>query len=120
MRANIVKLNNIKSTADLIYQIERLNAIKEAQEEMMKENLKALSHSLEPGILIKKALHKLSEDDELKQSSLKTTLNFGTQFLLDKIILGKGIGLKSYLLNMALKKVASFLIAKNTSAKAAK
>lgn len=120
MRSNIVKLNNINSTSDLIYQIERLNAIKDEQEEMMKEQLKALGHSLQPGVLIKKALHNLNEDGELKQSALKTSLNLGTQFLLDKVIFGRGFGLKSYFLNMALKKVASFIIAKNTTSQQGK
>jgi hypothetical protein len=115
MRTNIVKLNHVISASDLDNQIERLNTLKEAQEEMLKENLGALSHSLQPGVLFKKAIHKFSEDEELKQSTFKSTLNFGTQFLLDKIMLGKGIGIKGYLLNMALKKVATFLIGKNNT-----
>jgi hypothetical protein len=112
MQSNIVKLSLVNSTSDLCNQIDRLTAIKEMQEEMLKDSLKTLAHTLEPGVLIKKALHSLSGDDELKQSTLKTSLNFGAQFLLDKVMLGKGVGLKVYLLNMALKKVASFIIAK--------
>ncbi len=115
MRPNIIKPNRINSASDLISQIERLTTLKELQEEMLKENLKAMAHSLEPKVLLKKAMHKFSEDEELKQSTFKTTLNLGTQFLLDKLILGKGIGVKNYLLNMALKKVASLLIAKSKS-----
>lgn len=120
MESNIVKLSFINSTSDLCNQIERLTAIKEMQEEMLNDSLKTLAHTLEPSVLIKKVLHSLSGDEELKQSTLTTSLNFGANFLLDKIMLGKGIGFKGYLLNMALKKVASFIIAKKTAPKAEK
>jgi hypothetical protein len=113
MRENIVKLNRIESSVDLDTEIERLTLLKEQQEYMIKESLKSFSHMLSPGTVIKKTLFKMSEDEEVKQSALKTSLNMGAQFVLDKIMLRKGIGIKSYLLNMALKRVASFLITKN-------
>ncbi len=118
MRSNIVRLSQIDSVSDLINQMDRLNSIKEAQEDMLKETLEKLSNSLQPDVLFKKALHTFSEDTELKQDTFKTTLNLGAQFLLDKIMFRKGIGLKSYFLNIALKKVASFLITKSTTSSA--
>ncbi|MES2559382.1 MAG: hypothetical protein V4590_06555 [Bacteroidota bacterium] len=115
MRSNYADLNQVTSLSDLTNQIERLSLRKEMQEEMLKETMKALSHSVQPNVMLKKALSTLSRDDELKQNTLQAGLNFGSRFLLDKILLGSGVGLKKYLLNIALKKVASFLISRNTA-----
>lgn len=118
MRSNIVKLNEINSVSDLNEQLDKLNSIRSFQEEMIIENFKAITHSLQPGVLLKKALHKVNEDSDLKKSALQTGLDLGARFLLDKILLRKGVGIKGYLLNLALKKVASLVIAKRTASSA--
>ncbi len=110
MRLNIIKPRHITSSVDLKNQIDRLAELKEVQEELLKENIKSISHSLQPGNLLKRVIHKFDDDGKLSNNTLKASLSLGTNFLLDKIILGKGFGIKSYFLNIALKKAASFLI----------
>lgn len=110
---NIVKLAYISSASDLSEEIARLELQKEVQEQLLKDNLKELSCFVQPGAVLKRAFGKMKEDSELQQNAVKASLDLGAQFLLDKLMLRKGMGVKSYFVNMALKKIASFVIGKS-------
>lgn len=112
---NIVKLAYITSAADLSEEIARLELQKEMQEELLKDNLRELSYFIQPGVILKRAFGKLKDDTELQQNAVKTSLNLGAQFLLDKLMLRKGTGLKSYFMNMVLKRIVSFVINKSNT-----
>ena len=112
-RKNIVRPAYINSTAGLSQEIARLQLQKEMDEQLLKDHLKEMVHCLQPGVIVKKAFGKLREDNAVQQSAVKTSLDFGAQFLLDKMMIRKGIGLKGYVMNMILKKVVSFVISKS-------
>jgi hypothetical protein len=120
MRTNVIRLSRIVSVSDLSAEIARLEVLKESQEEVLKDQLETFAHSINPGVMIKKAFRKMGEDETIKQSAIQSSLNLGAQFLLDKIMLRKGVGIKGYLLNMALKRIASFLISKRAAPAAGK
>ena len=113
MRSNTVKLNKVTNATDLQLQIMKLNALKAEQEMLIKHDLKVLSYALQPATILKKTINNITHDNEIQQDALKTTLNIGSSFLLDKILFRKGAGIKAYILNAALKKVASYFIDKN-------
>jgi hypothetical protein len=110
---NTVRLAYISSFSDLSQEIARLEIQKELQEQLLQDNLKELAYNVQPGVFLKRAFGKLKENNEVQQSVVKASLDLGAQFILDKLMIRKGLGLKSYLANMVLKKVVSFVISKS-------
>lgn len=112
---NIIKLAYISSATDLAEEIARLEVQKETQEDLLKDNLRELAYFMQPGAILKRTFSKIKEDTEMQQNAVKSSLNFGAQFLLDKLMLRQGMGIKSYFVNMALKRIVSFVISKSNT-----
>jgi hypothetical protein len=98
----------ITSSTDIKYHIMKLNALREEQEIALKKDLKEIYYSLQFSTVIRRTVKDLSEDKDLKQSALQTTIGIGSDFLLNKLLFRKGAGIKSYLINAGLKKIISY------------
>jgi hypothetical protein len=100
--------HEVHSTTDLKHRIMKLNAMKAEQELELKRDLKEMYYSLQLSTMIKKTVRDLSTDPEVKTNAIETTINIGSNFLLDKLLLRRGSGIKSYLINAGLKKLVSY------------
>jgi len=100
----------ITNSTELKYKIQQLQAKLYQQEERIKHTVKEIHYSFHLSNLVKSAVHNLNEDPEFKGNALEAALNFGGQFLLDKIMFRKGTGIKGYLVNAGLKKLLSAVI----------
>jgi hypothetical protein len=115
MEASNISSHKISSSTDIKHRIMKLNALKAEQEEQLKWHLHEFQYSIQPSTLIKNAVKGLKDKVDMKSDTVKETLNAGAGFLLDAIIFRNGMGVKKYLLNAGLKKVASFFIAKKSN-----
>lgn len=104
----------ISNTTELRHAIMKLNNRKEEQEEQLRRNLKELYYSLQLSTVIRRTVRNIGADKELKASALETGINIGSGFLLDKLLLRKGYGIKSYLVNLGVKKLVSYFAAGHT------
>lgn len=107
VRANIV-IPVITNSTELKHEIMKLSYLKAEQELALRRDLKELYYSMQVSTLIKRTVKDLTEDDNIKTTAVEAGLNIGSGFILDKLLLRKGYGIKSYLLNMGLKKLVSY------------
>lgn len=103
------------TSTEIRHRMMQLKYAIEDQENMLVHDVKELYYKLRPSTIIKNAVKDLSADREFKKDAMKETLTFGSSFLLDKVMLSRGSGLKKYLLNMGLKKLAAYFIAKKSA-----
>lgn len=98
----------INSSTDLKLQIMKLNMLREDQEIALKRELKEIYYSMQLSTIIRRTVKDLTSDPEVKTTALQTAIGVGSDLLLNKILLRKGAGIKSYLINMGLKKLISY------------
>ncbi|MBC7864686.1 MAG: hypothetical protein IAF38_17060 [Bacteroidia bacterium] len=102
----------ITSHAELELRIMQLNLLKAEQEIKIKINVKEIGYSLQPQVLVKKALKNLSGNPEVQQEIGSTGLTLGTNFLIGKLM-GKNSSIKGYLASVLMQKVSSYFFAKH-------
>src|SRR5688572_18840352 len=105
-RPNIV-IPAIGSSTELKHEIMRLNALRLEQELVLRRDLKELAYSMQLSTVIKRTVKDLKEDDEVKSTAIGAGVSLGSGFILDKLLLRKGYGIKNYLINLGLKKMVS-------------
>jgi len=103
----------IRNTDELHTRIRDLDVLLAEQEHAMKKTARELHHSFQLTNLVKSAMNHLKHDREFKADAIEATLNVGADLALDSLLLKKGAGIRNFLLNAGLKKLVSFLIAKN-------
>jgi hypothetical protein len=109
------QLNNkikpiITNSTELKLRIMQLKNLRAEQELSIKRNAKELYYSLQPTAIIKRTFKNLIAPKEVQNSLFNTGMNLGTSFILDKLLLRRGYGIKSFLFNSGLKKVVSILL----------
>lgn len=106
-KPNIV-IPAIRNSTELKHEIMRLNALRAEQEQALRRDLKELMYALQPSTVIRRTVTNLKKDDGVKASALQAGISLGSGFLLDKLLLRKGYGIKNYLINKGLKSLVSF------------
>ena len=104
--------STIRNAASIKSKIDELRLLRQYQEQELRADFRTLKELLKPSSLIRNAVNDLKQDQEFKGNAMENAVNAGAGFLLDKLILRKGFGLKSYLINMGLKKALSFFVSK--------
>lgn len=103
----------IKNDTDLHYRIMKLNYLKEEQELVIKRNVQELAYSMNPSMMIRNLLNKISSDKETR-SDLKTLgLNLGKDFLINKLFGGRG-SLRGFITSLFVKKATDYMINKHS------
>ena len=108
-----IKIHNVR---DLRLQQALLQEILILQEAELRGCVKDIQQSLSLQNIIKNTVSGLGKDREFKSDAVGATLNFGAQFVLDKIMHKASSGIKGYILQAGLKKVLSFFISRNKTA----
>jgi hypothetical protein len=103
----------IKNARDLRLHQALLQEIMILQEAELRECVKEIHNSLSVSHIIKNTVSDLGKDKEFKSDALGASLNFGAQFVLDKIMNRREKGIKGYILHAGLKKLVSYFISKN-------
>jgi hypothetical protein len=98
----------ITNSTELRHAMMRLNSLKEDQETELRRHLKEIYYSLQLSTVIRRTVKDIGADKDIKASALQTGISIGSGFILDKLLLRKGYGIKSYLLNLGIKKVISY------------
>jgi hypothetical protein len=106
----------IKNVQDLRLQEALLQEILVLQEAELRASVRDISKSLSLSNVIKNTVSDLGKDKEFKSDALGATMNFGAQFMLDKFMNRREKGIKGYIIHAGLKKLLSFLIARNKTA----
>lgn len=106
----------IKNVRDLQLQQALLQEILVLQEKELRITVREIHESLSISNIIKSTVSDLGKDKEFKGDAVGATMNFGAQFVLDKIMHKADRGIKGYILHAGLKKLLSFLISKNKTA----
>jgi hypothetical protein len=102
----------ITTDTELHLRIMHLNALKEEQELIIKRNIREIGYSLHPAAMLKNAIGKLTEDQELTDDLKTAGLMLGKDFLLQKLF-GKGQSLKGFLGSLILRKVTDYIVNKH-------
>lgn len=98
----------ITNSTELRHAMMQLNNLKEEQEIALRYQLKEIYYSLQLSTVIRRTVKDFSSDKAFKATALQTGINIGSGFILDKLLLRKGYGIKSYLLNLGIKKLVSY------------
>lgn len=107
VRPNII-IPVITNSTELKHEIMKLSSLKADQEVALKRDLKELYYSMQISTVIKRTVRDLKEDDNIKSTAVEAGISLGSGFILDKLLLRKGYGIKSYLVNAGLKKLVSY------------
>lgn len=102
-------INTPTNSTELKHAIMQLNSELASQELVVRHRLKELYYSLQLSTVIRRTVKDITQDKEVTSSALQAGIDIGSGFLLDKMLLRKGYGIKSYLVNIGLKKLVSFL-----------
>lgn len=107
VRPNII-IPVITNSTELKHEIMKLSSLKADQELILKRDLKEIYYSMQISTVIKRTVRDLTEDDNIKSTAVEAGISLGSGFILDKLLLRKGYGIKSYLMNVGLKKLVSY------------
>ena len=107
IRPNVV-VPVITNSTELKHEIMKLSSSKADQEMALKRDLKELYYSMQISTVIKRTVRDLKEDENVRSTAVEAGINLGSGFILDKLLLRKGYGIKSYLVNIGLKKLVSY------------
>jgi hypothetical protein len=102
----------INSYTELIWHISLLKEENIKQEEELKHKIKDFAYSLNPLNIIKNSLHKLTEDKEVQLDLTQVILNYGSNFIIEKIF-GNKRHIGSYLTKALIERLTSWLIKNN-------
>jgi hypothetical protein len=105
---------DICSHSELMLQIMRLKAEKLEGEKELSYKFKELVYTFNPVSLVKKSIHDLADDTDVKYDLAKIGLNVGANFLIDQL-LGKNRSVKGFLSSLVVEKISSSYINNNLS-----
>lgn len=104
----------IATYADLQMNILQLKVIKQLQEEALKKEITALVDSLNLATILKDSIHKFATDRDVQFDIAKVGLNYGSDFVINKLI-GRKVGLPVYLLTKLVQSASGAFIKKYAS-----
>lgn len=87
----------------------QVNAARVDQEDEIKYQVKELYYSLQPAVLVKKAVDNILHSPETQKSLAQAGVALGTEFIISKIF-KKGTSLKGFLSSMIVNKIADYAI----------
>ncbi|MBU2061999.1 MAG: hypothetical protein KKH44_09165 [Bacteroidetes bacterium] len=99
--------SEFNNTNDIALRIVELRLDKLRQEEELKISFSGLIEKFDPVQVMKKSLHEIVADKDVKDDLLKLGLNLGTNFIIEKV-LGKQ-SMKEYLNTLLVDKLANSL-----------
>jgi len=106
--------NMITGYSDLVQQIAQLKVARRQQEATLKQDLRALTQSLNPVAIVKKSLFELVNDRELQLNLTKIGLISSADFIIDKI-LGRNRSVKGFLSSVLVETYTASLISENAA-----
>ena len=104
----------ITSHAHLKLLIVQLKSERSVQEAELKHKVAEFVVALNPLSILKNSLHDLAGDKEVQQGLVKTGLNLGTNFIIEKI-LGRNRSVKGFLSSILAEKISATVINNNIS-----
>ncbi|MDB5272409.1 MAG: hypothetical protein JWO58_776 [Chitinophagaceae bacterium] len=104
-----IGLTNIKNHAELRFKIMQLNNLRAQQELELKKSITELYQSMHPVNLLRKSISDLASDKQVKFDAAKIGLNFGSDFLIGKL-LGSNTSIKKYLSSLVLQKATDYVL----------
>lgn len=107
-----METTEIVNHTELLMRITLLREEKCRQEEEIKDTFNNFVSTLDPVYLVKKSLHNLAEDKDVQYNLSKVVLNFGTSFIIDKI-LGKNRSIKGFLSAVLVERFSTSVINNN-------
>jgi hypothetical protein len=87
----------------------QLNSLREEQELELKRGVSELYHAMHPINLLKKIISDFASDKEVQFDAAKIGLNFGSDFLIGKL-LGSNMNIKKYLSSLILQKASDYVL----------
>ncbi len=100
---------NIKNYTDLQFRIMQLNSLREEQELELKNGVKELYNSMHPISILKHTLAGLVSDKQVRFDAAKIGLDFGSDFLIGKLV-GSNLNLTKYFSSIILQKASDYLL----------
>ena len=104
-----MKTNNITNHRELMIRIEQLKIESRQNEIELTNSVHEFVDGLNPVSIIKNSLHKLTHNDEIKKDAGSLGLNFGLDFLINKIF-GRSKTLKGFVGTLFLKGVSGTIL----------
>ena len=104
----------ISGHVELLLRIRQLKVEKLRQENELKYTFREFANSLEPLSVVKRSLHKMTQDKEVQFDLAKAGLNLSTNFIIGAV-LGKYRGIKGFLSSVLLEKISTVFINNNVS-----
>lgn len=104
-----MKTNNITNHRELMIRIEQLKIESRQNEIELTNSVHEFVDGLNPVSIIKNSLHKLTHNDEIKKDVGSLGLNFGLDFLINKIF-GRSKTLKGFVGTLFLKGVSGTIL----------
>ena len=101
--------SDIQDHATLISRIAELRVDRSIQESRLKKSFEQFTGSLSPVSLIKESIKRFSQNEELGSDILKSGLNLGANFIIEKV-LGRSRTLKGFFGSILAEKVSTPLI----------
>lgn len=100
--------SKINCSDDLSLRIAQLRIDKLKQEAELKIKFSEFAETLNPVLILKKSVHEMVVDKEVKDDLLKVGLNLGTNFIIEKVLGRKSV--KGYLSSVIVEKISTSLI----------
>ncbi|MDB5258630.1 MAG: hypothetical protein JWM14_3325 [Chitinophagaceae bacterium] len=101
--------STIKNHTELRFRIMQLNSQREEQELELKKGITELYHAMHPINLLKKMVSDFATDKQVQFDATKIGLNFGSDFLIGKL-LGSNMNIKKYLSSLILQKASDYVL----------
>ena len=103
------KYNHITNHTQLMYTIMQLNAAKAEQEDEIKYQMKELYYSLQPSVLIRKAINNVMHSPDTQKNLAQAGMALGTEFLISKLF-KRGTSIKGFLSSLIVNKIADYAL----------
>jgi hypothetical protein len=87
----------------------QVNAARAEQEDEIKHHMKELYYSLQPAVLIKKAVGNILHAPETPKNIAQAGIALGTEFLISKVF-KRGASVKGFLSSLIVNKIADYAI----------
>ena len=101
------KYSHITNHTQLMYTIMQVNAARAEQEVEIKHQAKEIYYSLQPAVLIKKAVGNILHSPETQKNIAQSALALGTEFLISKFF-KRGASIKGFLSSVVVGKIADY------------
>jgi len=101
--------STIKNHTELRFRIMQLNSQREEQELELKKGITELYHAMHPINLLKKMVSDFATDNQVQFNAAKIGLNFGSDFLIGKLM-GSNMNISKYLGSLVLQKASDYVL----------